>query len=75
MEQPVRGLTSLITHQDVPVLVAVNGQGVYVIDDIQCVSNPNVNALGMGIKIVYKYAGSQGLQSLTHSHSPSGFLF
>ncbi|KAJ9585101.1 hypothetical protein L9F63_020557, partial [Diploptera punctata] len=36
VEQPVRGLTSLITHQDVPVLVAVNSQGVYVIDDIQC---------------------------------------
>ncbi|KAJ4435113.1 hypothetical protein ANN_23688 [Periplaneta americana] len=36
VEQPVRGLTSLITHQDVPVLVAINAQGVYVIDDIQC---------------------------------------
>ncbi len=38
IEQPVRGLTSLITHQDIPVLVAINSQGVYVIDDIQCVS-------------------------------------
>jgi hypothetical protein len=38
VEQPVRGLTSLITHQDIPVLVAINAQGVYVIDDIQCVS-------------------------------------
>lgn len=38
VEQPVRGLTSLITHQDMSVLVAINGQGVYVIDDIQCVS-------------------------------------
>jgi hypothetical protein len=38
VEQPVRGLTSLITHQDMPVLVAINAQGVYVIDDIQCVS-------------------------------------
>jgi hypothetical protein len=38
VEQPVRGLTSLITHQDVPVLVAINAQGVYIIDDIQCVS-------------------------------------
>ncbi|KAK3909336.1 FERM domain-containing protein 8 [Frankliniella fusca] len=37
IEQPVRGLTSLITHQDIPVLVAINSQGVYVIDDIQCV--------------------------------------
>jgi hypothetical protein len=38
VEQPVRGLTSLITHQDIPVLVAINAQGVDVIDDIQCVS-------------------------------------
>ncbi|XP_063222008.1 putative FERM domain-containing protein FRMD8P1 isoform X2 [Bacillus rossius redtenbacheri] len=36
IEQPVRGLTSLITHQDVPVLVAINSQGVYIIDDTQC---------------------------------------
>ncbi|XP_059473278.1 FERM domain-containing protein 8 isoform X2 [Neocloeon triangulifer] len=36
IEQPVRGLTSLITHQDIPVLVAVNEKGVYVIDEIQC---------------------------------------
>ncbi|PNF28256.1 FERM domain-containing protein 8 [Cryptotermes secundus] len=36
VEQPVRGLTSLITHQDIPVLVAINAQGVYIIDDIQC---------------------------------------
>lgn len=32
----MRGLTSLITHQDVSVLVAINTQGVYVIDDVQC---------------------------------------
>ncbi|KAG8302735.1 FERM domain-containing protein 8 [Homalodisca vitripennis] len=36
VEQPVRGLTSLITHQDIPVLVGINPQGVYVIDNIQC---------------------------------------
>lgn len=36
VEQPVRGLTSLITHQDVPVLVGINTQGVYVIDNVQC---------------------------------------
>ncbi|KAL0269098.1 UNVERIFIED_CONTAM: hypothetical protein PYX00_006933 [Menopon gallinae] len=36
VEQPVRGLTSLITHQDMPVLVAINSQGVYIIDHIQC---------------------------------------
>lgn len=38
IEQPVRGLTSLMTHQDIPVLVAVNARGVYVIDEIQRVS-------------------------------------
>ncbi|KAK6635812.1 hypothetical protein RUM44_001066 [Polyplax serrata] len=36
IEQPVRGLTSLITHQDMPVLIIINNQGVYVIDHIQC---------------------------------------
>lgn len=34
----MRGLTSWITYQDIPVLVAINAQGVYIIDDIQCVS-------------------------------------
>lgn len=38
IEQPVRGLTSLMTHQDIPVLVAINARGVYVIDDLECVS-------------------------------------
>lgn len=38
VEQPVRGLTSLMTHQDIPVLVAINAKGVYIIDDVQCVS-------------------------------------
>lgn len=37
VEQPVRGLTSLLTHQDVPVLVGINPQGVYVIDNVQCI--------------------------------------
>uniref|UniRef100_A0A1S4MXK8 FERM domain-containing protein 8 n=1 Tax=Pediculus humanus subsp. corporis TaxID=121224 RepID=A0A1S4MXK8_PEDHC len=36
VEQPVRGLTSLITHQDLLVLIAINSQGVYIIDHIQC---------------------------------------
>ncbi|KAK4884490.1 hypothetical protein RN001_000761 [Aquatica leii] len=36
IEQPVRGLMSLITHQDVPVLVAINSKCIYVIDDNQC---------------------------------------
>lgn len=38
IEQPVRGLIALLTHQDIPVLVAINANGVYIIDDIQCVS-------------------------------------
>ena len=38
VEQPVSGLTSLITHQDIPVLVAINSKGLYIIDDLQCVS-------------------------------------
>ncbi|XP_054261310.1 putative FERM domain-containing protein FRMD8P1 isoform X2 [Macrosteles quadrilineatus] len=37
VEQPVRGLTSLITHQDIPVLVGINPQGIYVIDNTQCI--------------------------------------
>ncbi|XP_071453770.1 FERM domain-containing protein 8 isoform X2 [Hetaerina americana] len=36
VEEPVRGLTSLVTHQDLPVLISINSQGVYVIDDVQC---------------------------------------
>ncbi|KAG8233786.1 hypothetical protein J437_LFUL003858, partial [Ladona fulva] len=36
VEEPVTGLTSLVTHQDLPVLVSINSQGVYVIDDVQC---------------------------------------
>nr|XP_037876343.1 putative FERM domain-containing protein FRMD8P1 isoform X2 [Bombyx mori] len=35
IEQPVRSLTSLLTHEDIPVLVAVNSNGVYVIDDTE----------------------------------------
>lgn len=38
IEQPVRGLIALLTHQDIPVLVAINAKGLYVIDDIHCVS-------------------------------------
>lgn len=38
IEQPVRGLIALLTHQDIPVLVAINVKGLYVIDDIHCVS-------------------------------------
>ncbi|XP_050354470.1 putative FERM domain-containing protein FRMD8P1 [Nymphalis io] len=35
IEQPVRSLTSLLTHEDIPVLVAINSNGVYVIDDTE----------------------------------------
>lgn len=38
IEQPVRGLIALLTHQDIPVLVAINTKGLYVIDDVHCVS-------------------------------------
>ncbi|KAL1500746.1 hypothetical protein ABEB36_006192 [Hypothenemus hampei] len=36
IEEPVRGLISLLTHQDVPVLVAINSKGIYIIDDLNC---------------------------------------
>ncbi|XP_026760798.1 FERM domain-containing protein 8 [Galleria mellonella] len=35
IEQPVRSLTSLLAHEDIPVLVAINSNGVYVIDDTE----------------------------------------
>ncbi|OWR44752.1 putative FERM domain-containing protein FRMD8P1 isoform X1 [Danaus plexippus] len=35
IEQPLRSLTSLLTHEDIPVLVAINACGVYVIDDTE----------------------------------------
>ncbi|XP_013170886.1 PREDICTED: FERM domain-containing protein 8 isoform X2 [Papilio xuthus] len=35
VEMPVRSLTSLLTYEDVPVLVAINSSGVYVIDDTE----------------------------------------
>ncbi|KPJ13937.1 FERM domain-containing protein 8 [Papilio machaon] len=35
VEMPVRSLTSLLTYEDVPVLVAINFSGVYVIDDTE----------------------------------------
>ncbi|CAG9863625.1 unnamed protein product [Phyllotreta striolata] len=37
IEQPVTGLTSLMTHQDQPVLVAINADGLYIMDDIKYV--------------------------------------
>lgn len=38
VEQPVRGLMSLMQQKDLPVLIAVNERGIYVIDQIECVS-------------------------------------
>ncbi|XP_038106899.1 FERM domain-containing protein 8 isoform X4 [Culex quinquefasciatus] len=36
VEQPVRGLMSLMQQKDLPVLIAVNERGIYVIDQIEC---------------------------------------
>ncbi|XP_012275656.2 FERM domain-containing protein 8 [Orussus abietinus] len=36
IERPVRGLISWITHRDLPVLIAINTSGVYIVDDMQC---------------------------------------
>lgn len=38
IERPVRGLASWITNRDLPILIAINSFGVYIIDDSQCVS-------------------------------------
>lgn len=38
IECPVRGLASWITNRDLPVLIAINTTGVYIVDDAQCVS-------------------------------------
>lgn len=38
MEQPVRGLMSLFQQKDIPVLIAINEKGIYVIDHVECVS-------------------------------------
>ena len=42
VEQPVRGLMSLVNHKDVEVLIAVNERGVFIIDPIECVSICNI---------------------------------
>ncbi|XP_062535037.1 FERM domain-containing protein 8-like [Armigeres subalbatus] len=36
VEQPVRGLSSLMQQKDLPVLIAVNERGIFVIDHIEC---------------------------------------
>lgn len=38
IERPVRGLASWITNRDMQVLIAINTSGVYIVDDMQCVS-------------------------------------
>lgn len=38
IERPVRGLASWITNRDLQVLIAINTSGVYIVDDMQCVS-------------------------------------
>lgn len=38
IEEPVRGLTSLLLHQDMPILVGINERGIYVIDNNDAVS-------------------------------------
>lgn len=35
IEQPVRGLMSLINHKDVPIHIAVNTEGVYILDYVE----------------------------------------
>ncbi|CAO1418753.1 unnamed protein product [Diamesa tonsa] len=36
VEQPVRGLMSLVQQKDIPVLIAINEKGIYVIDHVEC---------------------------------------
>ena len=38
VEQPVRGLMSLMQQKDLPVLIAINEKGVFVVDQIENVS-------------------------------------
>ncbi|XP_050437980.1 putative FERM domain-containing protein FRMD8P1 isoform X2 [Adelges cooleyi] len=43
IEQPVRGLMSLLNHKDVPIYVAINTEGVYILDNTE-------NCLLLGLK-------------------------
>ncbi|KAG5671913.1 hypothetical protein PVAND_002082 [Polypedilum vanderplanki] len=36
VEQPVRGLMSLFQQKDIPVLIAINEKGIYIIDHVEC---------------------------------------
>ena len=38
VEQPVRGLMSLFQQKDIPVLIAINEKGIYIIDHVESVS-------------------------------------
>lgn len=38
VEQPVRGLMSLVNHKDVAILIAINEKGVFIIDHYESVS-------------------------------------
>lgn len=38
VEQPVRGLMSLVSHKDIAVLIGINEKGVYIIDHYESVS-------------------------------------
>lgn len=51
VEQPVRGLMSLVNHKDISVIIAINERGVFIIDPLECVSMP----------FVHYYAGNHGL--------------
>lgn len=42
VEQPVRGLMSLVNHKDISVLIAINERGVFIIDHHESVSGKNV---------------------------------
>lgn len=50
IEQPVRGLMSLINHKDVPIIVAINTEGVYILD---CVENVSFVIIWIKFKLLY----------------------
>lgn len=45
VEQPVRGLMSLVSHKDIPVLIGINEKGVFIIDHYESVSNTDTDNL------------------------------
>lgn len=45
VEQPVRGLMSLVNHKDVEVIIAVNERGVFIIDPVECVRRSHSNII------------------------------